>query len=110
MFVFLANGCPATLPSIWPTVGHGSQLLANMLAQFANVNEHFLPKRNGKYIKYEDLISKLNTIVLGQYLIRTKMAIEPQDIKELQNSDQYLKNKLKTHVWIVLGQLLDFDH
>ena len=55
-----------------------------MLAQFAKVQEHFIPKKNGKYLKYEDLISKLNAIVLGQYLIRTRMAIEPQDIKVLQ--------------------------
>ena len=56
--------------------------------------KQFIPKnhKNGKFIKYEDLIAKLNAIVLGQYLIRTRMAIEPQDVKMLQQSDPFLKD------------------
>ena len=68
------------------------QIHVSMLAQFANVQEHFIPKKNGKFLKYEDLIAKLNAIVLGQYLIRTRMTIEPQDVKILQRSDPFLKD------------------
>ena len=65
------------------------QIHVSMLAHFANVQEQFIPKnlKNGKFLKYEDLIAKLNAIVLGQYLIRTKMATEPQDVRILQQSD-----------------------
>ena len=67
------------------------QIHVSMLSQFANVQEQFLPKnlKSGKFLKYEDLIDKLNSIVLGQYLIRSNMAVEPQDIRELQHSDSF---------------------
>ena len=70
------------------------QIHVSMLAQFANVQEQFIPKnlKNGKFLKYDNLIEKLNAIILGQYLIRTKMAIEPQDVRILQQSDPFLKD------------------
>ena len=54
------------------------QIHVNMLTQYANVQEQFIPKnlKYRKFLKYEDLVEKLNAIVLGQYLIRSKMAIE----------------------------------
>ena len=47
------------------------QIHVNMLAQKADVSEENIPRgrKNQKFVKYEDLIDKLNSIVLGQFLI-----------------------------------------
>merc|ERR1711954_611019 len=68
------------------------QVHGKMLAHLANVNEDLIPKKNGKFKKYDDTIDRLNAIVMGQYLIRSNMSIEPDDVKEFQNSDPFLKN------------------
>merc|ERR1711954_582682 len=68
------------------------QVHVQMLAQVANVNEDLIPKKNGKFKKYDDTIARLNAIIMGQYLIRSNMSIEPDDVKEFQNSDPFLKN------------------
>ena len=77
------------------------QIHVDMLAQSADIQQQFIPRnrKNGKFLQYEDIIDKLNSIVLGQYLISNKMSIEPQDIKVLQQSDPFLKD--------IISQLID---
>ena len=70
------------------------QLNVCSLAQTAHIREECLPRdnKNRKTFHYEDLVGKLNSIVLGQYLIRGNMSISPADIKEMQDNDQYLRD------------------
>ena len=70
------------------------QLYVCSLAQTAHVREELLPRdhKNKKSFKYEDLVDKLNSIVLGQFLIRSNMSISPADIRTIQDNDPYLRD------------------
>merc|ERR1711954_127030 len=67
------------------------QVHVKMLANLADVNENLIPRKNGKFKNYNDTIDRLNAIIMGQYLIRSNMCIEPDDVKEFQNNDPYLQ-------------------
>ena len=42
--------------------------------------------------QYDDLLRKLNSIILGQYLIKSNMTISAEDIRTIQGSDPHLRD------------------
>ena len=75
------------------------QIYVGTILHTAQVREEFLPrdKNNRKCFPFSALLSKLNSIILGQYLIRNNMSIDIQDIIEIQEADPYL-NGIRTQL------------
>ena len=78
------------------------QIYITSVMKTAQVGEEFMPrdKYNRKKLPYTSLISKLNSIILGQYLIKNSMNISPQDVIEIQEADPFLygiRKQLQKH-------------
>ena len=75
------------------------QIYICSVMQSARVQEENMPrdKNNRKSFPFNSLLSKLNSIILGQYLIKTDMCISPQDVTEIQSTDPYL-NEIRTRL------------
>ena len=67
------------------------QIYITSVMNTAQVREEFMPrdKHNRKILPYNGLISKLNSIILGQYFIRNSMNISPEDVIEIQKADPF---------------------
>ena len=68
------------------------QIYVSSLKEAAQVQEQFMPRDNNnrKKFPYTQLITQLNSIILSQFLIKNNMHIGPQEIIEIQESDNFL--------------------
>ena len=69
------------------------QLYVTSVLQTARVQGEFMPrdKHNKIHFPFNDhFLSKLNSIILGQYFIKGNMSVSTQDILEIQKNDPFL--------------------